>query len=318
MPARYILLSVFVIVFSVGAIPLSFLQLAPLGAAWADDDDDGGSDDNDDDGGGNDDDDDGGSPSAGRDDDDDDAPSRARRPEDGGGLFDLFRRPNEPRPQPRRAQAPRPAPPPPPEFASNEIVALALNDVDLDTLLAQGFGLIEEIPVPGLAAVPRRLSVPNSLSLVDARAVVRALPSGTDADFNHYYRSEQGFDADCQGSDCPARLMIDWPLPPGRAGTCGSSSTIGMIDTGINETHETFQGARIEVTRENPENFDPSRAIHGTAVAALLVGHPDTRSPGLVPRTLDCGRCVLPRGRRRTRRYLYARARTWSVGGSGR
>lgn len=77
--------------------------------------------------------------------------------------------------------------------------------------------------------------------------------------------------------------MIDWPLPPDRTGTCGSTSTIGMIDTGINENHETFEGARIEVTRERPEGFDPSRAIHGTAVAALLVGHPDTRSPGLVP-----------------------------------
>ncbi|MFA8384198.1 MAG: S8 family serine peptidase [Pelagibaca sp.] len=296
-----------VLFFSVGALPLSFLQLAPVGAAWADDDDgggddndDGGGNDNDDDGGsaggGRSDDDDGGSTGAGqsddddgrsraggRDDDDDNSSSRAQSPRQGGGLFDLFRRPSEPSPQPRRAQAPRPAPPPPPEFASNEIVALALNDIDLDTLLAQGFGLIEEIPVPGLAAVPRRLSVPNSLSLVDARAAVRALPSGTDADFNHYYRSEQGFDADCQGSDCPARLMIDWPLPPEREGTCGSSSTIGMIDTGINENHETFQGARIEVTREKPESFDPSRAIHGTAVAALLVGHPDTRSPGLVP-----------------------------------
>ena len=287
MSARYILPSILVIFFSVGIIPLSIAQVIPFGAAWADDDGgdgdgDGDGDDGDsDDGGRGDDNDDGGSGGASRNDDDDNGRSGSQSRRQGGGLFDLFR----PRQQPRRTRAPQPPPPPPPppEFAANEIVALALNDADLAALLAQGFSVIEEAAVPGLSAVPRRLSIPNGVTLADARAAVRALPSGDDADFNHYYRSEQGFAPDCRDGDCPARLMINWPLPQSRTDTCGSTSTIGMIDTGINENHETFDGARIEVTRERPESFDPSRAIHGTAVAALLVGHPATRSPGLVP-----------------------------------
>jgi minor extracellular protease Epr len=77
--------------------------------------------------------------------------------------------------------------------------------------------------------------------------------------------------------------MIGWPLPPSREGSCGSSVLLGMIDTGINASHETFQGARLKLQRLGPTSVDPSRALHGTAVAALLVGHPEKRSPGLVP-----------------------------------
>ena len=150
-------------------------------------------------------------------------------------------------------------------------------------LIGQGFTIVEEITVPGVSAIPRRLATPANLTLADARDVVRALPSGQDADFNHFYRSEDGFDPECTGADCPARLMIDWSLPETRVGTCGSSIRMGMIDTGINEGHDTFDGAKIDVQRLSPDSFDASRALHGTAVAALLVGAPGTRSPGLVP-----------------------------------
>src|SRR5690606_22543236 len=57
----------------------------------------------------------------------------------------------------------------------------------------------------------------------------------------------------------------------------------GMIDTGINAGHETFAGSRMEVHRLSDDALEPSQAIHGTAVAALLVGGPDSRSPGLIP-----------------------------------
>jgi subtilisin family serine protease len=161
-------------------------------------------------------------------------------------------------------------------------VALALDAADLATLAAQGYAVIEELAVPGLDATPRRLRIPAGTTLADARAAVRALPTGQDADFNHFYRSE-GFPEDCEALECPARRMIDWPEPADRASGCGGDVPIGMIDTGINESHDAFEGADIEVLRLSPEDFTPSRALHGTAIAALLVGEPATRSPGLVP-----------------------------------
>jgi len=250
-----------------------------MGVAWADDDDDGGGgDDNDDDGGDNDD--DGGSRrSSSRNDNDDDDNGRVQR---------IRRAPaatqQQAAPAPRRrAPPPPPPPPPPPSEAPNEIVTLALTDADLAALLDQGFVLIEERTLANFDTVSRRLRIPSGQTLVAARDAARAVPSGQDADFNHYYRSEQGFADDCRGIDCPARILLDWPVGLPRDNACGRNVPIGMIDTGINRDHETFAGAELEVVRLGSDDLVPSRALHGTAVASLLVGDPDTRSPGLIP-----------------------------------
>lgn len=206
-----------------------------------------------------DDDDDGGDDSGGDDDDDDDGGQR-RAP----------------------VAAPAPSPPPPPR-AANEILALALSEADLATLLVQGFQVLEKRTVPGLGITPRRLRAPPGTSLDEARTIVRALSSGGDADFNHFYRTEQGFAADCAGGECPARRLIDWPQATSRDEACGAGVRIGMVDTGINEDHETFRGSRLVTRRLAGEGLEPSGALHGTAVAALFVGDPATRAPGLVP-----------------------------------
>ncbi len=263
------------------------------GAAWADDDDGpgGGDDDGDDDGG--DDGDDGGGNRGSSAGDRSSGGSQDR----GGSSFGGNRdgrdrerasdgsRPRNPVGEPRRQTraAPVVPAPPPPVSAPDEIVALALDPTDLAALEAQGFSLIEEIEVVALATISRRLRIPPDTSLAEARDIVRALPTGQDADFNHYYRAEQGFTEDCSGLDCPAREAIGWPKLPMRETACARSVSVGMIDTGINADHPTFTGARLEVHRLGPAELDPSKAVHGTAVAALLVGDPTSRSPGLIP-----------------------------------
>ncbi|MFZ3583768.1 S8 family serine peptidase [Loktanella sp. DJP18] len=247
---------------------------ASFGAALAQDDDD---DDGDD----------------GDDDDDDDRPRRAGPADrDRDRSQRIIRAPQRrvqqaaPTPQRRVQQpAPRPAPPPPPPPVAvpNEIVVLALADADLAALQAQGFTLIEERSLESLDAVARRLRTPQGVTLTAARDLVRAQPSGTTADLNHYYRSEQGFDPGCAGIDCPIRTGFGWTLPTDRAQGCGAGLRIGVVDTGLNPDHETFAGADLTVLDFAPLQDGASRALHGTAVAALLVGRPDTRSPGLVP-----------------------------------
>src|SRR6056297_4168206 len=264
------------------AILLVFQPVLPQGladgifsaSAWADDDDGGGSDDDDDDGGG------GGIGQSGRDDDDDDDGGARPSRSGGGGLLDsLFGIQRQP-------AAPPSAPaPPPPSAAPDEIVTLALDEADLNTLLARGFTVIEERALPGLAAISRRLRIPPDLTLADARSAARALPSGQDADFNHFYRPEQVEEDGCTDPECPDSVLRDWPHGLPRDTVCGPATPIGIIDTGINEEHETFAGARLEVTRLGRDELEPSRAIHGTAVAALLVGQPGTRAPGLLPGT---------------------------------
>lgn len=275
----------------------------PAPSARDDDDDDGPSrtaprDDDDDDGPSSrqtsrddDDDDDGAAqaPATRASDDDDDGPSRSRDDDDDddGGA---------------RAPAPRPAapPPPPPERVvreqRSEVVALDLSAADVAALEAQGYRVIEEKTIPQLGTQTRRLLAPEGVSDDAAREAVRALPTGGDADFNHFYRSEQevvpasapgpepGWGQPCDGLHCPAFDQIAWPVEPSREVACGIAPVvIGMIDTGLNADHTTFAGAALELTRLSDATLDPSRAVHGTAVAAILVGSPESRSPGLVP-----------------------------------
>lgn len=227
-------------------------------AAWAQDDDDG----DDDDGG---DDDDAGD--GGRDRGDDRRPTRSA-----------------PAAPARAAPAPAPAPVPLPAFAPDEIVTLALDEADLATLIARGYTVIEERPVPEVGIIARRLSIPRDTTLDAARDEVRGLATGADADFNHYYRTEQADDLGaCEGPHCASLDLIGWVAAPAPSATCAADIAIGVIDTGINPDHTTFAAARLDVHRVAPEDLDPSRAIHGTAVVAILVGSPESRSPGLLP-----------------------------------
>jgi minor extracellular protease Epr len=258
-PLRHYALLIFL------GIAFAHTPALPPEAAWAQD-----GDDDDDDGGGGDDDDGGGSGSGGGTGSDND---------DGAGPTA-----DGPSEEPRRRRLIAQAPVALPTFAPGEIVTLALSDADLAILLALGYRVLEERAVPEIGIVSRRLAIPESLTLEDARNEVRSLASGSDADFNHYYRTEQSTEPEsCVGGHCAALEQIGWKSPAASTVVCTAEVTIGVVDTGINPDHEALAKAELEVHRMTPEGLDPSRAIHGTAVISLLVGDPDSRSPGLLP-----------------------------------
>lgn len=199
------------------------------------------------------------------DDDDDDDDARPRR----------IRRAA---PALRRAPAVR-APAPAPLRAPDEVIARGLSQADLDLLLTEGFELLRRSQLSAGEAL-FRLRKPRRMTLPEARAFVRGLGSTAGADFNHYYRPGNAEPA-CIGGLCPARQMISWPA---RTSGCGVPPRIGMVDTGLNADHAVFDGARIRVHQIAPGGeATVSDKLHGTAVAALLVGRADSRSPGLVP-----------------------------------
>ncbi|NUB45962.1 S8 family serine peptidase [Fertoebacter nigrum] len=260
---RAILVLICVALASAGA------ALWPIDAAWAQDDsdDDGGSDDSGDD---DDDDGDGQGRDAGDDDDDGGIRPTGRTPGNAGAA-----RPRSP----TRALAPVELS----VMAPGEIVALNLSNVDLAVLLARGYSVTEERSLPEIGGISRRLAIPADTTLEAARNEVRALPSGADADFNHFYRTEQSPDpAVCEGPHCASQNLIGW-ITSASASTCGGDVVIGVIDTGINPVHPAFASARLALHRMTPADYDPSRAVHGTAVLAILIGDPASRSPGLLP-----------------------------------
>lgn len=206
-------------------------------------------------------------------------------------LFGPLRRLFGPRPDPQpdeRRTAPRQAAPPitpPAVFAEAEIIVLNINAQDLDNLIAQGFRVLQEQTLPGVPLRSHRLAVPETLTLPEARDAVRTLTSGRNADYNHFYRPG-ATQSQCRGELCPALELIAWPAAAQSVpGSCGIPAAIGMIDTGINGRHGVFEGADLKVIRVSSDEQPASKAIHGTAVAALFIGQPRSRVHGLLPNT---------------------------------
>ncbi len=204
-----------------------------------------------------------------------------------------------------------------PVFVPGEIIVTDPAETDLALLQTEGFALIERLDLTALAMVMHRLQLPPDLTPDQARDRVRAQPSGITADLNHYYRSDQTPpnalanpvadpvaepvadappahlpvpmpqlvalrpDPPCTHMNCAVLDMIGWPVQ--RDATCRVTVTVGMIDTGVNPAHDSLAGADIEVIRLTAEPAAPSSAVHGTAVAGLLVGQQPARAPGLIP-----------------------------------
>lgn len=202
-------------------------------------------DDDDDDG----DDDDGGSSAGDGDDDDDVSPS----------------------PRARRAVAP---PSPPPEAARDEVVVLSLDAVTRAELERRGYRLLREDAPSGLAL----LQLPRGVTLeAGLEAVAGLLPAALVAP-NSYYRNQAS--AGCTAGICDSWALAGYAPPLSQ---CLFTPAIGVVDTGVNLEHEMLRDADITLARLGEASAAPSGLKHGTAVVALLVGHPEGRVPGMLP-----------------------------------
>jgi hypothetical protein len=119
--------------------------------------------------------------------------------------------------------------------------------------------------------------MPAGLDLAAAGARIRAIAPAAVLDDNHLYRPVE---MPCRDGDCPAFEMIGWAVPPAR---CSLAPTLGMIDTVVNAEHAALAGQTLEVVSVIAEDEERSAAVHGTAIAALLIGDAATRTPGLLP-----------------------------------
>lgn len=207
----------------------------------------------------------------GDDDDDDDG---------GRGFFQKLKRPAQvkARPQPLRRAILQPLP----DHAQGEIISHGLDDSAVDRLTAAGYVIMERAPLAASGQTILRLRIPERLTLAEARAQVLSAAPRAEVDFNHYYQPNRS--DDCVAGRCLARNLIGWSPPREEdARSCSRGIRIGMIDTAINADHDALAGSRIEVKRFAAERQPSSGMQHGTAIAALLVGSPSGRSPGLLP-----------------------------------
>lgn len=183
-----------------------------------------------------------------------------------------------------------------PDFAL-EIVVIGMTPGDVAILLQEGFKVLETQVLVGTGSDLLRLAPPAAIGLQAARDRVRLLPSGFSADLNHFYRTNEDIvpasadtptanngDDFCTHGNCATHDLVQWPSATRRESQCSNVlPTIGIIDTGVNTTHDLVEGSRIESVRLGSDAQDPSRKIHGTAVVSAIAGRVGSRIEGLLP-----------------------------------
>ncbi len=197
--------------------------------------------------------------------------------------FTIFRRLfQRQKPPVRRARRPSPVAPPP-VLAPNEIVAVGVSDAERLQIEALGYTIGQEDDLAVLGGTVVRIVAPPGSDLQQSLAEIRAVAPAAAVDFNHFYRPNAQEDA-CVGGHCLAPRLIGWPQASAASSSCtGEGLALGLIDTAINADHAAFSHGRVEVLRVGEKTLPESGRQHGTAVAALLVGAADSRTPGLLP-----------------------------------
>lgn len=176
------------------------------------------------------------------------------------------------RPTPRRQQQAQPrVVAPPPELA----VAVPAR-ADFAILENAGYRLLASERIGLIGLWVGRFGLPQGTSLEEARAEAAALLPRARVESNDLYRTSEML---CRGETCDAFDLVGWPQPE----PCQAAPVIGMIDAGINPEHDAFVGQKLEVVGYDLPERDPAGRTHGTAVAALLIGRSQSRTPGLLP-----------------------------------
>ncbi len=186
----------------------------------------------------------------------------------GGNLFDLFRNSRDRGGAQRRVR-------PPAQFLPDEIVVAGVTAQVIDDLVREGFTLVERAVFAPAGGEIARLREPPRLNYESARARILALAPGAVVDRNHLYRTSE---LACPKTGCAGARLIAWP-----SDNCGATPLIGMIDTDVNLDHQALAGRALEEISVLGPGRKSADAAHGTAIAALLIGEPGSRTPGLVP-----------------------------------
>lgn len=161
--------------------------------------------------------------------------------------------------------------------ARPEIVVTTPDPAVIDLIAAQGYGLVSRDRLELVGADIARFTLPANRTLDEARTEVLQLAPDALLDPNHIYRpSELACDAD----GCVAFEMVGWSPAPL---SCPAGAAIGIIDTGINTDHAALAEVEIEHSAVAGPERRPSSRTHGTAIAVLIAGRADSRTPGLLP-----------------------------------
>jgi hypothetical protein len=179
-------------------------------------------------------------------------------------------------------------------YRSNEVLAVNLSAEGLAKAREASYQLVERIDLPEFGLTVSRLRPPETLNAVSGRERLFELLPDDGFTLNRVYASYRlgagrgGATASVaaqSGRGCPAErcfggALINWQP---RLAACASGVRIGIVDTGFDEGHPAFAGARYVYKEFAPEGSEPAPNQHGTGVLSLLAGNVDSGTPGLIP-----------------------------------
>jgi hypothetical protein len=140
-----------------------------------------------------------------------------------------------------------------------------------------------------------RFVVPEGFDAISARQLLREQMPGALSAFNYVYRPyvaamEGGAGGvgqpirpsaiGCSAERCYGPSLINW-VPD--TTSCVIDIGIGVIDTGFDSQHPAFKDRKINWSTVLEGESVSVQAWHGTGVLALLSGHPQSSTPGLIP-----------------------------------
>ncbi len=182
-----------------------------------------------------------------------------------------------PTPQPNQAAAANP------DIVPDEVLAITASLADATALAQQLTGLgyavrsLQELPALGFALL--RLGVPGGQDVPTALDSLRQSFPAILFDANTLYEP----DAASQAGGAPrhyAKALIGWP---DEERACETSVDVGLIDTAVDTGHEALADRQVTARSFIAGGVPPAPPDHGTAVAAIIVGAPDSSSSGLLP-----------------------------------
>lgn len=165
---------------------------------------------------------------------------------------------------------------PPATAAPPELLVLVTVSGDAARLEAAGFAILGRERLGLLEGELLRLGAPAGMATEEARRAVARLAPGATQDLNSLYRPEE---FGCGSEGCAAFQAVGWSV----AAVCPLAPLIGMLDTPVNAEHPGLAGQALERQAVLAPGRTPASAVHGTAIAALLIGAPGGRTPGLLP-----------------------------------
>lgn len=142
----------------------------------------------------------------------------------------------------------------------SELIAVGMSEDARARARDRGFVVDREASAAGVSLMV--LKVPAGTATASALRDLRAADPQGLYDFNHIYLGV-GMAADAEPSSAS-------PAPPGKAPDSHPRIRVGLLDTGVDPAHPAFRDSLI-----HPWGCGERRipAVHGTAVASLLVAH---------------------------------------------